>query len=102
MESALVASDLATVGQRASARVIDILVVLLLLTPLSVVAFEISGLRAVFVMPPAAYFLLSNIYGATVGKRSIGLTIVRGDGRRPGVGAGARRASTRSLLLPWD
>ena len=30
MESALVASDLATVGQRASARVIDILVVLLL------------------------------------------------------------------------
>jgi uncharacterized RDD family membrane protein YckC len=115
-EAALAADVLATIPQRALALLIDTVLVLLPVAGLAVLAgvnpFDDGESAAGLVVVTAAWVGIAVVYetvaigrfGRTVGKRVLGLEVVRrDDGGRVGWAAAARRALVPAAagLVPW-
>jgi uncharacterized RDD family membrane protein YckC len=94
-ESYLAAEPLAAVpfGPRVAAKLVDVLIVLIVVSPLAVLGWRTLGFAVVGVVAIAASFLFGfytitaeYVAGHTVGKRVMGLLVVRESGRRISVG----------------
>jgi uncharacterized RDD family membrane protein YckC len=97
-------SEPADLGSRLVALVVDAVAVVLLLTPLALLANAAgAGVPGSFevVLLWFVYRSVADGLGGSPGKRLLGLRIVGPQGRRPGLGAGAaRNLWALSALLP--